>query len=96
MEGLLGVILREHFVRMCRDDNGIEGFLNELLESGHSTLGTFSARMKVARALGLISPQTYAALKEVNDLRISFAHYNRDFATDALRHQQRDALKTCA
>ena len=47
---------------------------DELLEGDHSPLGTFSARIKMCRRLGLIDETLYLALDKLRIIRNSSAH----------------------
>ena len=51
-------------------------------KSADKPLGTFSARIRAAHALGLISPNEYADLNTVRTIRNKFAHAQHGFSFD--------------
>jgi hypothetical protein len=46
----------------------------QLLEGGNAPLGTFSARIKMAHSLGLVTKRQYADLDRLRRIRNAFAH----------------------
>jgi DNA-binding MltR family transcriptional regulator len=85
LEEMLGDMLRAHFIRCS---NASKAILDSLLSPGEfRPLGTFSPRIKVTCALGLIDPKTAAALTALNKIRISFAHYQEPRHTSITEKQ---------
>lgn len=70
IDELLGALLRAYF-----DDE--RGIVDDLLEGAHAPLGVFSARIKLLRALSLISDEMYRDLESIREIRNLAAHFDR-------------------
>lgn len=76
--------------KMCR----ISGVLEARLFDGYGPLGSFSAKIDIAYALGIITEQIFNDLKTIKDIRNEFAHPKElEFLTfsspDIFRHMKR-------
>jgi DNA-binding MltR family transcriptional regulator len=65
------LLLRDAFLK---PDEAIKKCIDPLLKGGNAPLGSFWAKIKVACAMGLISPTLHDALDKVRELRNAFAH----------------------
>ncbi|MFZ1935072.1 MAG: hypothetical protein WCB27_21430 [Thermoguttaceae bacterium] len=69
-------ILRQHFARCSPGERELRD--NILRSGGFGLLGMFARRVSISCALGLITKNTADALRAVNDLRVPFAHYQKE------------------
>jgi DNA-binding MltR family transcriptional regulator len=67
LEDALRVVIRRHMISLKKEEA-------DQLFTGTAPLATFSAKIRLAYALGLIGPKTRGDLDNVRELRNAFAH----------------------
>jgi DNA-binding MltR family transcriptional regulator len=81
LENALYQLLRSRFIEISADEERriFDG-------SGNAILGTFSSKIRISRALGLVGEKTYRDLLLFNDIRNAFAHsmHQIDFSHEAV------------
>ncbi len=65
------LLLRDAFLTT---DEAIKKCVDPMLKGGRAPLSSFWAKVKIACAMGLISPAVHDALDKMRDLRNAFAH----------------------
>lgn len=71
LDGEVQMLLREKFEGA---EEVVRKAVDPLLKGGFAPLGSFSARTKLALALGLINSEVHDALDKLRELRNTFAH----------------------
>ena len=79
IEGYIGSLIRQYFKRVSGESGKIaDALLGSAKHSGQmAPLGNFSSRIKLARALGIVSRERYETLLSINALRVHCAHFPR-------------------
>lgn len=81
IDSTLTGMLRMHFSHLSKEEN------EQLFDRDNSPLGTFSAKIKIAYALGIISKNERDELDRIRHIRNAFAHTQRPitFETTEIR-----------
>jgi len=71
IDDLLMELLRNHFLRFCGDEERVDRLFDA---KAKEVLGSYSARVKMAFALGLIEPEYRSLFDGLGHIRNDFAH----------------------
>jgi hypothetical protein len=93
---LVATAFIEHILVMvlCTRMAAVEGGVNSWFYGDKAPFSSFSAKIKIARALGILGPQTEEYLDRLRNIRNLFAHTPRpaDFSTPAVAAECRKLL----
>jgi len=75
LDDALEQVLAAHFV-------GGKSVIQSLFDSPNAPLGTFSSRVLMAHAMGLVDVRTFGSLEAIRKIRNKFAHLSSQFDFD--------------